>query len=981
MIESRDPSKTSMLSFESINFQCEFVEHYLKPHIRSHLSDLNSPYEIKFEYLSSMIAKFVKKSDCNALESEDVDNFILTLKHCHVLFQKLLNLNIMIQPNIDQAAELNLSPICIDENLIDSFNYLIEKKYYFKDVPEGKNLSLVQKILQEPIIDYPVVRYASIYISVNKRDAKFLLPFYRYYLEPNFLSKSTLNLNENKNFMIKGLNFEIKQELFEILIWSSLTFILIAVIFVSIIIVIYVKSFIIAFVFLTCNIFSLLESFFIFVLILKIDFLALINVLSFFIVLAVSCNNLFILNDTWFEAKLKYKYLLITKYMIDQRVMKKSMPIKDNQNPRKNIYENNAMLSIFLESSLRYTLKNAVVPLLVINLTIAISFLVNLSSSIIATKLFGIFTAIAIILNFLFLALLVPCFLVMFIKYSSSLDGMLFKLKNYKIDHFNLEDKCIKFKNLIQVIKQYYQNFFEVSLPNFIVSFRYLSILLLTFLAIGGFILLFLSPSLIFQDSTTLFQFFARSNPLEYYEQHFTANSESNGIYLYQSYQKPFLKVNFIFGINTKDSSYHLRSEEYGYLQYDNDFNFYEEQSQIWFDRFCNSLQTLEDKSLFSTENEPFRKISTASESNTTINDEGQKSICLFDLLRNILTRDCPVNVDSNDVVNSVCCGSSFPFDPEVLETCMKNATFLSLFINQNSLYEKIYYNKENGVIKAVEYDQITSSISTTNSAKILEFYDNINEFFKEQLKIAVTYNNSIGENIVTFKQQKGFFVSEFDFFDFKNSLLNGAIKSAFITLAIFFLLTLLSTRNIIVTLSSFFTITFIISTTLGTIALLECELRMIEYLSFISTIGFSINYLMHVSLFYCSVLTSGSSKNCHEANIFFVKENNTKCLIKKVGSAAFMSCLVSLIASFSLTLSSLTYFQTYGIFILVTTFYSLLYSYFLFLPICSIIGPLTNKVECFGTKEKENRCKKNIEPKRIFGKNRRIDESGYTTS
>jgi hypothetical protein len=978
VIESRDPIKTSMLSFDSISFQCELVEHYLKPHIRSILSDQNSPYEINFEYLSSTIAKYANKPNCNDLENEDVRKFILSFKYCSSIFKKLSNSNIMIHPNIDQATELNISSICIDNNLIDSYNYLIEKSYYFKE----KNGSLIQDMLHEDdleTIEPPVVKYASIYLSVNKRDAKFLLPFYRYYLEPNFLSKSTLNLNENKNFMIKGLNFDIKLELFDIYIWSSLIYIIIAVFFISIIILFYVKSLVLTTVFFSCNLFSLLESFFILVLILKIEFLPFINVLSVFIVLSVSCNNLFIIFDTWLEAKLKYNYLLISKYQVDTRMVTKSMPVKDNQNSRKNIYYNNAMLSLFLENSLRYTLRNAVRPILITNLTIAMSFLVSLSSSIIAIKLFGLFTALAIIINFFLQILLVLSCLIMFIKYSSSLNGICIQIQGFKARCFNFDEKCIKFKHFIQIIKYYYQNFFEVGFPNFIISIRCVSILLLFLLGIGALVLICLKPGWKFQNSATSFQFFANSNPFEYYEQHFSALSETNGIYMYQNDKKPFVKVNFIFGLTPRGSSNHFRSDDYGTIEFDRNFNFYDEKYQIWLDRFCASLQVLEARSDFTIENNSFDKLTEhLNFTSELFLDEGQKNICLFDLLRSVLTRECPIDAEANDVVNVECCDCKFPFDPDTLETCMKNSTFLSQFIYSyhNSLYEKIYFN--NGYIKAIEYEQVTSFSSSTNNAKISELYNKINEFFNEQLQVIILLNASMNQNTVLFKQQNGFFVADFDFFDFKNSLLNGAIKSFFITLTAFFLILLLSTRNIFVTLFSFFDTILSLLCTIGTLNLFEYKLNLIEYLSLISVIGFSINYLIHFSLFYNS---KSSKKNCQEANIFFVKENNTKNVVKLIGSAVFASSLTSVVAAVSLTLSNLIYFQTYGIFILLTIFYSLLYSCFFFLPLCSIISSLTDKFACFTANENETYVKNDYNVKRNFRINKRLDESGYTTS
>jgi len=96
---------------------------------------------------------------------------------------------------------------------------------------------------------------------------------------------------------------------------------------------------------------------------------------------------------------------------------------------------------------------------------------------------------------------------------------------------------------------------------------------------------------------------------------------------------------------------------------------------------------------------------------------------------------------------------------------------------------------------------------------------------------------------------------------------------------------------------------------------------------------------------------------------------------------AVFSSSLTSVVAAVSLTLSNLIYFQTYGIFILLSIFYSLLYSCFFFLPMCSIISSLTDKIACFTAKENETYGKSDSNVKRNFRINKRLDESGYTTS
>ena len=358
-----------------------------------------------------------------------------------------------------------------------------------------------------------------------------------------------------------------------------------------------------------------------------------------------------------------------------------------------------------------------------------------------------------------------------------------------------------------------------------------------------------------------------------------------------------------------------------------------------------------------------------------------ENRICLFDLLKTVLSRECPVNAASNDLKDTVCCEQAFPFEPKVLQTCMKDVAFLTQYISkyEKSLYENLYYNKETGLIKAVEYVHSTSYMWTTNYYKISELHKSIAEFFKEQLQYTIVHSNNASHNEEHFEnqQQSGFFVSDFDFYDFQNSLLNGTVKSCFITLTVFFVILLLTTRNIVATLFSLVTITLTLSSTVGTLTLFGWQLNVVESISTILAIGLAINFSVYFGLFYCSFVSINARKNANETrNIFYVRENNTKTVVKHVGSAVFVSSLVTCLVGVSLTLSSLASFQAYGVLILIVIGYSCLYAYFLFLPLCSIA---TEKMDCFkqGTRAQSGPARELEMNKRL----RRIDESGYTTS
>jgi hypothetical protein len=266
--------------------------------------------------------------------------------------------------------------------------------------------------------------------------------------------------------------------------------------------------------------------------------------MSMFLLIGISCDNAFIIYDIWSEAKFKFRYLLANK-IGDMKYTSCSMPIKDNSNDKKyidtgnttlnneNIYHKNPMLDLFLENCVDFTFKNGICSILTTNFTTAVGFLVNLSSSIIAIRLFGLYSALAILANLFLIVLIIPCFLVMKIRYSRSIYNYFIHLMTLSnlISISNID--CVNsfvnaFKNVIQTIREFYENIFEKWLPNFIVSFRYYLVVFFVLLGVTGLVLMFYKPGLQLPNSSS-FQFLSATNPLEYYDKHFSPISESNG--------------------------------------------------------------------------------------------------------------------------------------------------------------------------------------------------------------------------------------------------------------------------------------------------------------------------------------------------------------------------------------------------------------------------------------------------------------------
>lgn len=237
VVETVDPVKHSLISFEAIVFQCTFIDQYLRPYFDKSLDGLNSS-DVYFESITNTITKFSNRESCVELTSNDIANFSLNFKYCIGIYRKLETLDLVTTLSSIVAEELKISPICRDINLINTYKFLVDKHFYFKN----SRINVKDMYQNKADEDLPIVRFSTIYLSINKTDSKFLLPFYQDFLKANFLDKPiTINF-ENRNYRIAGINFDIKNDLFKIYIRSNLIYILVLLLIVYILVVLYLKA-------------------------------------------------------------------------------------------------------------------------------------------------------------------------------------------------------------------------------------------------------------------------------------------------------------------------------------------------------------------------------------------------------------------------------------------------------------------------------------------------------------------------------------------------------------------------------------------------------------------------------------------------------------------------------------------------------------------------------------------------------------------
>jgi hypothetical protein len=236
--------------------------------------------------------------------------------------------------------------------------------------------------------------------------------------------------------------------------------------------------------------------------------------------------------------------------------------------------------------------------------------------------------------------------------------------------------------------------------------------------------------------TTSTFQLFSSKNPFEYYDKYVSALSSTNGLFPYQLNSVPYLNIHYIFGVNLNQNTYgslwtpddlpdddtDIRNPEHLIKLDTQNFNFYKPQTQLWFQKFCQSLR--------------YKNQSASDDYIPTMEIFTKYKICLFDHLIPILTSQCnkPITGSSVYNINSVCCGQRFPFDENVLMFCLSNKEFIRRYLLEDELFffEKLFFNKSTGHVSAVQYSHLTLYTWNTNYKDFEKLYARLERFFSK---------------------------------------------------------------------------------------------------------------------------------------------------------------------------------------------------------------------------------------------------------
>ncbi len=483
----------------------------------------------------------------------------------------------------------------------------------------------------------------------------------------------------------------------------------------------------------------------------------------------------------------------------------------------------NKSISFWVFKSMRH----ASLSIFVTSLTTASAFYSNFVSEIGAIKCFGIFCGTAILCNLLMMVTWIPAIIVII--------ELCTKKWCSKVKCCNMCDI------LLFNMRKLSDTIFGYIVPYMVIYVWYLWLILLTGMAICAVIIVFVHPRLQLPESAE-FKVFRNDHPIERYAENlkfqfrFVKDTVENSRVVGQP-------ITMIWGVKGNDNGNPLDPTSNPTLVFDDTFDLSLPEAQTWMLNLCLKVR-----------NKPF------------VTAFYKQLECSIDLFNNFMKQDC-----YHESLEPCCRHRTPPFEPVIFKQCYP--FYIKLLTYQVSLAWGIigvpFFDAQSN-IKAFKINFETTKVSTPAYHETNDFYQMIEDFMQEE-KAPKSVSN-------------GWFTGKFRFYDLQLALTKGTYISISLSLAVAFIVMLVTSLNILLTVYAIVTIAITIFLTVAVMVILGWELNILESLTISLAVGLSIDFSIHYGIAY------RLSDNHHR--ILRVKDSFTK-----VGQPVAMAAITTFLA------------------------------------------------------------------------------------
>ncbi|XP_060515797.1 protein dispatched [Cylas formicarius] len=675
---------------------------------------------------------------------------------------------------------------------------------------------------------------------------------------------------EFEGLSVVAMDFGLKNSLFHEYLIRDTWLILFGSLFIFVSIWVYTRSIFLTVMTIIVIVFSLADAYFLYFVAYEIKFFPFMNVLTIVVIIGIGADDAFIFCKIWDVQK------------NDQR-------------------HQNSILKIMSS-----TFHHAFISMLVTALTTAVAFWGSYVSSVTAISCFSIFAGTTVVINYVLMITWFPASLVIWEKSWLS-KSHIYRSCLTKICCFKFQVNLFAgwFQKLGNIWNGKKQFFLDA-----IIKLRYFWIVLLTIVALAGFVVVFIFPKLKVPNSTE-FQLFVSEHPFEKYDFiyktkfWFGRGERESGV---DAYKMP---MRFVWGVLPVDNGDHLNPSDLGHLVLDSSFDIGASESQEWLMKFCADLRE-----------QPFYQSVVGP----------LLPNCFIETFAKSMKRKCIDPFTSEDL--TPCCEVvDFPFNRTIFNRCIieEMADLYetpSKFLHPQTAGPK-FSKDQNPTIKAVvvEYDSIYDYSMS---------YEQIDKFF-------VQVNGWMTEVLTTAPRgmKNGFFISDLDFYDLQNELSRGTQMAITVSMGLALAVLFLSTLNVISSILAIIAITFSILVVMAILVIFKWRLNILESTAISSAIGLTVDFSLHYSINY---------RLCPE-ELAVNREAATGYALSRMMGPSLMAALTTAAAGGFMMFSQILPYLQIGLFLVLVMLVSWIYSTFLLGALFALFGPTKNQCQYSYTK------------------------------
>ncbi|XP_061700343.1 protein dispatched homolog 2 [Syngnathoides biaculeatus] len=674
-----------------------------------------------------------------------------------------------------------------------------------------------------------------------------------------------------KNTTITGMDLGIKQTLFKYYLARDSVFPILAIICLLITMALYLHSiFMVALSVVAISV-SLLTSYFLYKVAFRLTFFPLVNLSAALILLGSCSNQVLIFADLW------------------------NMQL--SQKP-----------SASLEKRVHRVLQEVGHLILASGLTSSAAFCSGYLSSITAIRCFAVYLGTASFISSLLALVWLPCSFILRERYTeaSSASPQAWKPCCAKNPggfwDASSRKRCLftfgqKLREVKRGLTDTSNLVFLKILPCGVVKFRYIWVCSFAVLAAGGTYMSCFDPGMKLPTlDTTIAQLFRSNHPFERYD------AEYRHMFMFErqmSGEDRPQTMTLVWGIKPTDNGNHLNPKSNGSLVLDPDFRMSEPGAQVWLRNLCGHVQ-----------NQSFYAAPSPEDRHTMIDN-----ICFVEqLLHWVSFKKCS---ERDDTLHICCNNIPFPFPPHVFEECLR------MMLAERSAEGRLtrgggLYFQPDGRIAALVLTFKTTYRYSFNFSQTNVFYGETLEWFNKEISGAPP------------GLEKGWFISQLSLFDLQRALSSEMLVVVGASLSLTFLLLLLTTWNIPLSVYGTAAVGGSVFVTVGLLVLLEWQLSSIEALFISSAAGLSVDFVANYCISYCFAPHSDKIGRVAHAT------KRMGCPVAIVSAAFFCTGIIMLP-------STVLLFRKLGIFLFLVKCVACGFATFFFQSLCCFFGPQKN--------------------------------------